>query len=781
MRPDPARPPAQSEEAGSTLKATSNVASAEQALLACEQAELLHDEIERLPRAFRLPIVLCYLEGNTVHEAARRLGCSHGTVRSRMARARDKLRRGLSRRGMVLPATAIAAALSSRPASASIPSHLCETTARAAIQFVTGRTVAPFVAAVAREVLRSMLATRLKLAALSLLLLAAGVTGAAYLAQARGPQPERQTRSTAQPKHRVPPPGRMFVVGRVLDPAGKEIAGVPIEIVGRPREPWLPATANGERRLLLGSGVSTAGGRFSLEASRTSAVRFFHVYALAAAPGFGLSWAELNPNAAEPTVEIRLEREQIIHGKVLDMNGQPVPMVGLQIGSVGRPTKIGTFDGVNFGNAVRPSGLGTWPRPVTTDDQGRFSLSGIGRDLAVVLNIRDGRFAGQSFRIQTDDRDGPKDFTQTLQPAIVVEGQVLAEDTGLPLARAAVTVSGNTVLADEQGHYTANVLPAARYQIEVFPVEGRPYLAVTHDFDGAKGAVKTTKDIKLPRGVLIQGKVIEHGSGRSLAGASVQWIARAERHDLIDGWQAVVATRKMAPIRSSSHLEKGACLFTVRLPTTSSKRSAAGCSSKASRAGNATTPTTSFPTMPSPVTRCSEVNSELELGRDREGPSDRSGGTDRRQTAEIVALLHFNYFHLNWRGDLTIHARDGAFELHGLDPEKATRVSFLDADHQWGTTVELSGNQSGNDVTVRLLAMRPGDGAVRSVRMASRSPEISRTSKSWAAPAHQQGPGAPKHQDKLAADAAYVVNLDRKHYWNGSLDRPRMAGSRFPA
>lgn len=76
------------EENGFLLNARSSVVvpSGEELFLAREQSELLHEEIERLPRAFRLPVVLCYLEGLTVHEAARRLGCSHGTVRSRMAR-----------------------------------------------------------------------------------------------------------------------------------------------------------------------------------------------------------------------------------------------------------------------------------------------------------------------------------------------------------------------------------------------------------------------------------------------------------------------------------------------------------------------------------------------------------------------------------------------------------------------------------------------------------------------------------------------------------------------
>ncbi len=100
---------------------------ADEAVMAREQAEALHVEIERLPAAFRLPVVLCYLEGLTIHEAARRLRCSHGTVRSRMARAREKLRRALTRRGVMLPGAALAAVLDARPASAvrRVSSPLC--------------------------------------------------------------------------------------------------------------------------------------------------------------------------------------------------------------------------------------------------------------------------------------------------------------------------------------------------------------------------------------------------------------------------------------------------------------------------------------------------------------------------------------------------------------------------------------------------------------------------------------------------------------------------------
>ena len=117
-----------------------SVSTPEQSVLAREEAERLYTEIDRLPGPFRLPVVLCYFEGLTLEEAAQRLRCPAGTVRSRLSRAYDKLRRGLTRRGVALSTSAVGSAvLASRTASACVSSALCETTARAAVNFAAGR------------------------------------------------------------------------------------------------------------------------------------------------------------------------------------------------------------------------------------------------------------------------------------------------------------------------------------------------------------------------------------------------------------------------------------------------------------------------------------------------------------------------------------------------------------------------------------------------------------------------------------------------------------------
>ncbi|MCI0638579.1 MAG: RNA polymerase sigma factor [Gemmataceae bacterium] len=77
-----------------------------------EYARILDEEITRLPDRFRLPILLCYMEGKSNEEAGRQLGCPPGTIMSRLNRARGRLRKALVRRGVTLSAATLAVVLS---------------------------------------------------------------------------------------------------------------------------------------------------------------------------------------------------------------------------------------------------------------------------------------------------------------------------------------------------------------------------------------------------------------------------------------------------------------------------------------------------------------------------------------------------------------------------------------------------------------------------------------------------------------------------------------------
>jgi RNA polymerase sigma factor (sigma-70 family) len=668
-----------------------------------EVQAVLDEEIERLPEKYRAVFVPCCLEGQSRADVARQLGLKEGTLSSRLAEARGRLRQRLARRGISLSAVLGAAALARGACTADVPARLFGTTVRAALPYAAGAravagTVSANVAALVEGGSRVMVKTTLKIATALVLTL-----GALALAAGRPPVPaEPQNERSAQgrpqapsaPRAAKPGPetrdqGTITVAGRVLDADGKPVAGAEVAVVARG---WDFAAKEYQ---VLKKGSADRDGRFRLTAPRHSSGEG---YILAGKPGYGLSQQILNPQAERQETVFKLPPEQPLRGRLLDLQGQPA--AGVQVAV----TRIGARDDVSL--SAPPEGLPLWPKPATSDSEGRLTIAGLPRNHEVVLLVQGDRFAWQPLRLPPNN--GAGEMTWTLSPARLLEGKVVHADTGKPAANARLVIApaGITGRTDKSGRFKLS-LPAVEQRdlppLLVYPAEGEPYLPVRQQIVWPRGAVKHATLVKLPRGVLVRGRVTESPSGRPVAGAGVQSVPREAgnpnlRRDVLTGWEHLAVSGsdgsfRLAVLPGPGHLlisgpgldfiheEVGSRVLAEGKP--GGYRIYADGLVKLDLAAD------SGP---------QDVTVTLRRGVTIRGRLLGPGGKPVARAQMVCRLLHTavpSLFHVEVQG--------GLFALHGCDPGKDYPVYFLDAEDGWGATVTLSGKQAGGGpVTVRL-------------------------------------------------------------------------------
>ena len=392
-----------------------------------------------------------------------------------------------------------------------------------------------------------MLFTRLKLITLILFVLAAVATGVALSSQSLagrdepektliGPQreaaarPKTWTRSGSGPDVRCRPrarPGRE--TGAECDRDGL-CAG---EDLGSDHE-----RVTSLRPTPMGQATTDNSGVFRLESARISSSGHDQFGAVALAPGYGAAWVDLDPDAAQPRGEITLRPEQVIQGRLFDVQGRPAGGrrgCGSSRWAASTAVTWGpvreTLEGPVLWH-VHGKDLPAWPHPATTDAEGRFTLRGVGRGLRVTLLVHDLRFAWQFIPVDTDHTPGPKQVTIALEPAKIIKGRVTYADTARPVPHARLSVGsqkneGNgTSFADfetdDEGRFRVNPRSGDTYFVTAYPPAGQPYLGTTRRFEWPKGAVEQSLDLALDRGVVIRGKVTEDRFGQTCQGSDSQ-------------------------------------------------------------------------------------------------------------------------------------------------------------------------------------------------------------------------------------------------------------------
>jgi RNA polymerase sigma factor (sigma-70 family) len=157
-----------------------------------EVEPLLDKELSGLPDHYRMPIILCDLEGRPRAQAADTLGCSEGTLSSRLTRGRRMLADRLKRRGVHLSVGTVAALLSER--SVALAEPLIRATLPVALSAVgptaVGNAASPSVATLAAGVMKSMFLQKLQTVALVAFVAALALTGLATYPTLAAPVPK---------------------------------------------------------------------------------------------------------------------------------------------------------------------------------------------------------------------------------------------------------------------------------------------------------------------------------------------------------------------------------------------------------------------------------------------------------------------------------------------------------------------------------------------------------------------------------------------------------------
>ena len=716
---------------------------------------VLDEELLRLPDRYRLPMVLCYLEGRTSDDAARQLGWSVRTLKRRLEQARTRLRARLTRRGLA-PAALLTAGLTATTSAAGVSSSLTAATIKGALLMAAGQTATGIVSTPALALMNSplpaMIGSKLKVTVAALVLaclIGTGVGAVAHraladksavtaesgrsqspTASAREPAAVRPVAAAEKKPARAPEARQIDLRGRVVDAQDKPVSGAQVAVFAQTVQPYKDKDLHTTDlnslfwwHPLLGRVKTDAEGRFTLTFPHSQLPRWMKPPELAIigmAPGHAVGWEGVEVKGDALEAVLRLGTEEPVRGRIVDLQGLPAVGVKVHLLKVAQ-AKSGKFTGLQFSHPLTDAPY--WPAPATTDDKGQFVLRGVNRTMALRVRTQDDRFATDELALEPGGKD---EVTLALPPARIFEGRVITEDTRQPMPGVGVHVGAWIkrdprfvslfTRTDKEGRFRVNHFAAESYYANTEEMEGQPYFAINHIDVPWTDKLKTKQnlEIALPRGVLQSGKVVDAVTGKPLADARLLYLPKLYNNPLlkprrgVDLWVYQIGrartkadgTFQIPVLPGPGHIEVHAPSGTEYVTHSRTRKEIFGHEREGGH-----WPAQGFIKLDiKPDSKPDEAIAKLlpavTIQGQLLGPDGKPVAKARLAVRTLTADPHREtgiteeIVDGKLQTGPTIHVKDGQFKVPGCDPALRYRTYVLDEDNHRAATFELAGQDT---------------------------------------------------------------------------------------
>jgi 5-hydroxyisourate hydrolase-like protein (transthyretin family) len=343
---------------------------------------------------------------------------------------------------------------------------------------------------------------------------------------------------------------KVVIRGQVLDPDGKPLPAAKLVFLG-------------EQEMPENIGASGSDGAFSVTVPKLGSPH----YLLALKDGAGLDFVELSQDKIADPIELRLVKDNVIHGRVVDTEGKPI--AGVRV-SVQRVIDYGSSADsllAEWKTRNEMAGLPASRKKLWLDDgfavpaqtsgtDGSFVISAVGRERLAGLRLRGAGIGDAEAWVVNRPGFDPKpyneatrhnaskyfvergyeirwllrapEFSLIAEAEKLIHGVVVDADTGKPRpgVEVALTRSGDGLVrvipkakTDANGRYQLHGARKLKsYMVEVKPDAEAGYMGSQARANDTPGYEPLTIDIRVMRGVVITGRVVDQSTGEAVPG-----------------------------------------------------------------------------------------------------------------------------------------------------------------------------------------------------------------------------------------------------------------------